>query len=129
MTQLSMKKGFKMFGDAGIKAVLKELQQLHDQKVLAPKDVSTLSSDDKKAALQYLMFLKQKQKNGTINGRGCTDGRKQHDYTNKEDASSPTVAIESLMLSCVIATRKHGRWPLLISQAHSCRLIWMMLYT
>ena len=47
------------------------------------------------------MFLKQKR-NGTIKGRGCADGRKQHAYINKEDASSPTVAIESVMLSSVI---------------------------
>jgi hypothetical protein len=60
-----------------------------------------MSNDDKRAALQYLMFLKQKR-NGTIKGRGCADGRKQRQYTAKEDASSPTVAIESVMLSSVI---------------------------
>jgi hypothetical protein len=47
------------------------------------------------------MFLKQKR-NGTIKGRGCADGRKQRQYTTKEEASSPTVAIESVMLSCVL---------------------------
>jgi hypothetical protein len=38
MTQHNMKKGIKLFGDAGINAVLKELQQLHlhDRKVLEP---------------------------------------------------------------------------------------------
>jgi hypothetical protein len=47
------------------------------------------------------MFLKKKR-NGIIKGRGCADGRKQRMYTAKEDASSPTVAIEAVMLSCVI---------------------------
>ena len=38
MTQHSMKKGLKVFGDAGIEVVLlKELLQLHDEKVLEPK--------------------------------------------------------------------------------------------
>ena len=101
MTQYNMKKGIKVFGEAGVDAVLKELQQLHDRKVLEPKDAAKLSAEDKKAALQYLMFLKQKR-NGTIKGRGCADGRKQRAYTAKEDASSPTVAIESVMLSSVI---------------------------
>ena len=32
-----MKKGIKMFGDAGVEAVQTELQQLHDRKVLEPK--------------------------------------------------------------------------------------------
>lgn len=49
------------------------------------------------------MFLKKKR-NGIIKGRGCADGRKQRAYTTKEDASLPTVAIESVMLSCVIDT-------------------------
>lgn len=75
MTQHSMKRGIKVFGNAGIDAVLKELQQLHNCKVLEPKDVLALSQSDKKAALQYLMFLKKKR-NGTIKGQGSADGRK-----------------------------------------------------
>ena len=102
MTQHNIKKDIKLFGDAGVNAVLKELQQLHDRKVLEPKDATKLSGDDKRAALQYLMFLKQKR-NGTIKGRGCADGRKQRPYTAKEDASSPTVAIESVIASIAVA--------------------------
>jgi Reverse transcriptase (RNA-dependent DNA polymerase) len=52
------------------------------------------------------MFLKQKR-NGTINGLGCADGQKQHEYTAKEDASSPTVAIEPVMLTSVIDTKEN----------------------
>jgi len=47
------------------------------------------------------MFLKKKRC-GKIKGRGCADGRKQREHTNKEDAWSSTVAIEALMLSCII---------------------------
>jgi hypothetical protein len=36
MTQHSVKKGLKQFGEAGVKAELKELQQLHDRKVMEP---------------------------------------------------------------------------------------------
>jgi hypothetical protein len=105
MTQHSLKKGIKLFGDAGVDAVLKELQQLHDRGVVEPKGAGDLSCEEKKAALQYLMFIKKKR-NGTIKGRGCADGRKQRAYTNKEDASSPTVAIESVMLSCTIDAKE-----------------------
>jgi hypothetical protein len=52
------------------------------------------------------MFLKQKQ-DGTVKGRGCADGRKQREYVTKEEASSPTVAIESVMLSCVIDAKEN----------------------
>ena len=65
-------------------------------------DASKMTRDEKKAALEYLMFLKQKRC-GKIKGRGCADGRKQRPaYTAKEDASSPTVSIEAVMLSCLI---------------------------
>jgi hypothetical protein len=101
MTQMSMNKGLKEFGDAGIEAVLSELQQLHDRKVLEPRFAGELTRDEKRVALQYLMFLKKKR-NGRIKARGCADGRKQRLHTNKEDASSPTIAIEAVMLSCVI---------------------------
>jgi hypothetical protein len=47
------------------------------------------------------MFLKKKR-NGTVKGRGCADGRKQRRYTAKEDASSPTVATESVFLTCAV---------------------------
>jgi Reverse transcriptase (RNA-dependent DNA polymerase) len=41
------------------------------------------------------MFLKQKRI-GQVKGRGCAF------YSNKEDASSPTVAFESVLLTCII---------------------------
>jgi hypothetical protein len=47
------------------------------------------------------MFLKQKQ-DGKIKGRTVTGGNNQQDYIYKEDASSPTVATESVLLSCII---------------------------
>lgn len=106
MTQYSMKQGIKEFGEAGVDAVVKELQQLHDRAVLKPRQAETMTREEKRAALHYLMFL-AKKRCGRIKGRGCADGRKQRAYTSKEDASSPTVAIEALMLSCVIDAKEH----------------------
>ena len=101
LSQYTMKKGIQKFGTAGVDAVLRELKQLHDRKVMIPKTGSSMSREEKRASLRYLMFLKKKRC-GRIKGRGCADGRKQREHTPKEDASSPTVAIESLMLSCAI---------------------------
>ena len=106
MTQHNVRKGLKIFGDAGVEAVLKELTQLHDRRVLKPKIANELSNEERKEALQYLMFLKEKR-DGTIKGRGCADGRKQRLHTTKEEASSPTVAIESVMLSCTVDAQEH----------------------
>jgi Reverse transcriptase (RNA-dependent DNA polymerase) len=47
------------------------------------------------------MFLKEKRC-GRIKGCGCADGWKQCVYKTKAETSSPTVSIESLMLSCMI---------------------------
>jgi hypothetical protein len=51
------------------------------------------------------MFLKQKRR-GKIKRLGFTDGRKQRAYTAKEEISSPTVAIKSVMLSCTIDAKE-----------------------
>lgn len=101
MTQHSMKKGIKLYGKGAIDAVLSELSQAHDYNVMKPKSAKNMTREEKKAALEYLMFIKKKRCR-RIKGRGCADGRKQRAYTTKEDASSPTVSIEALMLSCVI---------------------------
>jgi hypothetical protein len=106
MTQHGIRKGLKLFGEAGVAAVTKELVQLHERGVVEPKYIQDLDGDQKQAALQYLMFLKQKR-NGVIKGRGCADGRKQRSHTTKEEASSPTVAIESVMLSCTIDAKEN----------------------
>ena len=47
------------------------------------------------------MFLKEKR-DGSIKGRGCADRRPQREYITKEDSTSPTIAIEALMLSSII---------------------------
>lgn len=78
-----------------------ELQQLHEQGVVEPKSHHELSFAEKKNALKYLMFLKQKRC-GKIKGRGCADGQPQRDFIVKEDSSAPPMAIESVMLSCII---------------------------
>jgi hypothetical protein len=50
-------------------AVETELRQLHNRDVIAPVKHNNLSENDRKNALPYLMFLKQKQ-TGQIKGRG-----------------------------------------------------------
>ncbi len=100
-----MKQGIKKLGDDGKESVLVELQQLYDQKVMSPADKYDLTAKERKGALRYLLFLKEKRC-GRIKGRGCADGRKQWIYKTKEEASAPTVATESLMLSCVIDAKE-----------------------
>ena len=51
--------------------------------------------------LESHMFLKDKR-DRAIKGRAVAGGNKQRDYISKEYASSPTVATEAVMLSCII---------------------------
>jgi Reverse transcriptase (RNA-dependent DNA polymerase)/Zinc knuckle len=101
MTQYNLKKGLEKFGTAGINAVQDELRQLDMRDVFSPVNANTMSLIEKREALPYLMFLKQKR-SGQIKGRGCADGRRQRLYSKKEDASSPTVAIESVFITSII---------------------------
>jgi hypothetical protein len=47
------------------------------------------------------MFLKEKR-DGSIKGRACADGRKQREESTKSDATSPTVALESVLITATI---------------------------
>ena len=88
--QMSAKRGLRQFGQKGADALMKELQQLIDRRVMHPRDTRTLSRGEKKSALKYLMFLKEKRC-GKVKGQRCADRRKQQLYKLKEETSSPTI--------------------------------------
>ena len=100
MTQLNVQEGLKAYGEKGDEAIMKEISQLHTRKALMPCSRNKMTYDER-----YLMFLKEKR-DGSIKARGCADGRTQRIYTNKEDASSPTVSIEAMVLSCAIDAKE-----------------------
>jgi len=58
-----------------------------------------MSYEEGKKVLRYLMFLKKKR-DGSIKARGCADGRLQCEYPNKVYTSSPTVALQAMLLTC-----------------------------
>ena len=89
-TQYIVRKGIKVFGEAGIKAVKEELQQLDTRKMMEPIDVNDMTKEEKRVCLQYLMFLKQKR-SGRIKGRGCADGRKQREFTRANHLNGGTI--------------------------------------
>ena len=99
--QMSLKAGLRTFGDDGLKAVEKEMRQLHDRDVMKPVHKGCLTVEQWREALAYLMFLKRKRC-GKIKGRGCADGRKQRAYITKEDSTVPTVSTEAVSLTAVI---------------------------
>ena len=105
LTQLSMKAGLKEWGGDAEKAVTAEMKQLHFRNTFEPLHWHDITAEDKAKVLESHLFLKKKS-NGTIKGRAVAGGNKQRDFITKEDASSPTVATESVLLMSVIAAEE-----------------------
>ena len=61
-----------------------------------------LSREQRSNALASLIFIKEKW-DGTVKGRACVDGLPQRKTIPKESAASPTVATESVFLTCLIS--------------------------
>ena len=51
-------------------------------------------------------MIKQKRR-GKIKGSDCADDRKQQRYTRKEHITSPTVQLNSLLLTLIIDAQEH----------------------
>ena len=66
-----------------------------------------MTSKQKTDALNLIKIVKEKRC-GKIKGRAVADGRKQRKYIKKEDSTSPTIYLQSLLLSLMIdAFEKH----------------------
>ena len=103
--QMSAKKGLKVFGEKGAQAIMKEMDQLIQRKVMHGRRAGELTREQKENALKYLMFLKEKRC-GKIKGRGCADGRKQRLWKSKDETTSPTISTEALFLMCLIIAKE-----------------------
>jgi hypothetical protein len=101
MTQLSLKSGLREWGDKAYTVAESEMKQLHFRNTFKPMHWSKLTAIQHQTVLESHMFLKEKR-DGKIKGRTVIGGNKQREYISKEDASSPTVATESVLLSCII---------------------------
>ena len=99
--QYSVQKGIKLFGNKGKESVSKELQQIHDMNVYTPVHAHMLTREERKKALSSLVFL-TKKRCGRIKTCNCMNGSKQPDYIKKDNAASPTVATDSVMVTTAI---------------------------
>ena len=81
-------------------------QQLHDRSAFKPVDWKQLSREQKRQALDSLIFVKQKRC-GRLKGRTCDDSRNQRDKFIKEEIASPKVALESVYLTSMIDAKEN----------------------
>jgi hypothetical protein len=82
-------------------AAQSEMKQLYVRNMFKTKHWRELSQVQGQTVLESHTFIKHKR-DVKIKGRTVAGGNKQLDYISKEDASSPTIATESVLLSCII---------------------------
>ena len=102
----SLQKGLKKFKSRGFNAAKGEMKQLHDRSCWQPINVSTLSASERKKALESLIFLVEK-KDGKIKARHCANGSKQRQWMRSDEAASPTVMTESVLLTAGIEAKEN----------------------
>ena len=106
-TQMQAKSGIEKFGEEAVSALMKEFKQLDQgsipgKRVVCPVNPSTLTSTERKRALNAVTLIKQKR-DGSLKGRACADGRKQRKYLSEDTKlSSPTVSVEGLFTTLLI---------------------------
>ena len=106
-TQMSTYKGFKIFGERAVTAMLKQFKQfdegaIQSKPVFGPIDPNILTDKQKEQALGAVSLIKEKRCS-KIKGHTCTNGSEQYKYLKvDETVVSPTCSLEFLMLSLLI---------------------------
>jgi len=110
LTQTSVKAGIEKVGQQLNDVLMKELHY-YMQKRQSYQRKRTNTHMKLEEVLRYILFIKE-ERDRTVKPRGCADGRAQWQYSNKEDASSPNVSLEMMMMSCGVDS-KEGMYSLM----------------
>ena len=78
--------------------MMKEMSQLDDRVVYTPVDIDKLTITERKRAMESLIFLVEKR-DRSVKARLCANGSTQREYMERDDASSPTVMCESILIT------------------------------
>lgn len=100
-TQMSAHKGIKKHGQSALDALKKEFLQFKALNVLEPLDAFTLTEEQKSESLRALSVIKEKR-DGSLKGRTCADGSKQHGKYTHAETGSPTISNDALFISIMI---------------------------
>ena len=89
LTQYSLNKGLKEFGESGEQAVMKDLSSNKDMDTFFHMDAEILTKEQRVRDNSSIMFLKEKH-DWTIKGRACVISTPQCACIKREDAASST---------------------------------------
>ena len=105
LTQMTAKKGIRLFGEDAVTAIIKEFQQIDSKDVIIPRRFEDLTENDLKHTLRTITLVKEKR-DGTVKGRMVADGRPQKHWYHGKSYYAPTVSTEGFMLSCAIDAKE-----------------------
>ena len=97
----SLKAAVNKWGEKASSAAKDEMQQLLDRKVFHPIRTESITPEERKKVLESLLFVIEKR-DGRIKARHCANGSPQRAWIPAENASSPTVSTESVLLTAII---------------------------
>ena len=101
MTQMSARKGVKVFGDRAIDAMKKEYSQLEELGVFEPLQKHAMTHEMRMGALQVIDLIKEKRC-GRIKGRTVVDGRAQRGQYTKLETSSSALTLEAFIATLAV---------------------------
>jgi hypothetical protein len=82
------------------------MKQLHWQNSFKPMHWKSLTAEQCKKVLESHIFVERKQ-DGVLKAQQVSSGNKQWGYIMKENARSPTVSSEVVMLACQIKSNEN----------------------
>ena len=102
--QLRLNKGLNKFGKKSRNTAHKELHQIHNRIVSKPIDINSLTTEERKKAMESAMFLTEKM-DRHVKGRTCANGSVQRSRVTKDEAISPAAASEFILLTVVMEAK------------------------
>jgi hypothetical protein len=106
LTQMSLKAALKQWGKDAKAAVEAEAKQLHWHNSFRPLHWKDVNKEKRKQILESHVFVKKKR-TGRIKAHKVAGGNKQRDFISKENASSSTVAMESVLLTSLVDAQEN----------------------
>ena len=100
-TQMTAWASIKKHGQAARDALTAEFAQLDYKGAYEPVYATDLTKTQQNSALRIINLIKEKR-DGRLKGRSVADGRPQRAFYSKEETSSPTATLESVLLTALV---------------------------
>ena len=94
-----------MFGKEDIKAIKKEVSQLHQRNCFGLVDMTLLTPMEKRRAVEVLLFL-CKKRDGSIKGWMVYNGKPTRKWLMQDETASPKVSLEVTFLTAMIDAKE-----------------------